>query len=51
MSWTISFYSDTVAKEAQSLPAGIKASLLRTLDLIREFGIEWLENVTPHREA
>jgi len=38
MTWTISFYSDKVSKETLALPKGIKASLLRTLDMVREFG-------------
>lgn len=38
MAWTITFYTDKVAKETQALPAGIKASLTRTLELIAEFG-------------
>ena len=38
MTWTITFYNDKVAKEALALPAGIKASLTRTLELIAEFG-------------
>jgi len=38
MTWTISFYSDKVYKETMALPKGIKASLIRTLDLICEHG-------------
>lgn len=38
MSWTISFYSEKVKAEALALPPGILATLLRTLELIKEFG-------------
>ncbi len=38
MTWTISFYSDKVYKETMALPKGIKASLIRTLDLVCENG-------------
>jgi len=38
MTWTISFYSDKVYKETMALPKGIKASYIRTIDLVRENG-------------
>ena len=38
MAWTISFYSEKVEKDALALPPGILASLLRTTELIEEFG-------------
>lgn len=38
MTWAISFYSEKVEAETLALPSGILANLLRTLELIREFG-------------
>jgi len=38
MTWTIEFYSSKVRTQTLELPEGIVANLIRTLDLIREFG-------------
>ena len=40
MTWTVTFYSPKVAKEALDLPAGILANFLRIVELIGEFGPE-----------
>jgi phage-related protein len=38
MTWTIEFYSSKVRTQTLELPEGIVANLIRTLDLIKEFG-------------
>ena len=40
MTFTISFYSSKVEADTLALPAGVLANLLRTLELIEEFGPE-----------
>ncbi|MCA1784716.1 MAG: type II toxin-antitoxin system RelE/ParE family toxin [Desulfotignum sp.] len=38
MTWTIEFYNSKVKIQTLELPEGIVANLIRTLELIREFG-------------
>ena len=38
MIWAIEFYSSKVRNQTLELPEGIVANLIRTLDLIKEFG-------------
>lgn len=38
MTWTITFYSEKVEKQALALPRGILANFLRVAELIEEFG-------------
>ncbi len=38
MNWTIEFYSSKVKNQTLELPDGIVANLIRTLELIQEFG-------------
>ncbi len=40
MTYSITFYSEKVEAETLALPPGILANLLRTLELIEEFGPE-----------
>ena len=40
MTYLITFYSEKIEAETLALPPGILASLLRTLELIEEFGPE-----------
>ena len=40
MTYSITFYSEKVEAETLELPPGILANLLRTLELIEEFGPE-----------
>lgn len=40
MTYSITFYSNKVEAETLALPPGILANLLRTLELIEEFGPE-----------
>ncbi|WP_320040757.1 type II toxin-antitoxin system RelE/ParE family toxin [uncultured Desulfobacter sp.] len=38
MIWTIEFYNSKVRTQTLELPEGIVANLIRTLDLVKEFG-------------
>ena len=38
MNWGIKFYNDKVKRQTLELPAGIVANLIRTFELIQEFG-------------
>ena len=38
MTWKITFYSEKVEQQTLKLPPGILADLLRTIELIEEFG-------------
>ena len=38
MTWTVSFYSESVEHETLALPPGVLASFLRIAELIEEFG-------------
>ncbi len=38
MNWTIKFYNDNVKQQTLGLPASLVANLIRTFELIEEFG-------------
>ncbi len=38
--WTIDYYSEDVRLEIEALPAGIRASYARLIELLEEFGLE-----------
>jgi phage-related protein len=42
MPWSVEVLNETVAEELAILPADMKARYLRTVRLIREFGLEYL---------
>jgi len=48
MHWTITYYSERVRLEIDSLPVGIRASYARLTELLEEFG---LELGMPHARA